>query len=95
MDNSGSPDDGSFFAVHPDRDCRLHMAGSAEIHRAGLADKPKPGRSVYMRLVLRGPRDLAHASFIRLMPEDDVPQLSGKSRQELLSIFVAPFGVKE
>jgi hypothetical protein len=91
MDNSGSPDDRSFFATHPDRDLRLHMAGSADIGRAGLADKPKPGRSVFMRLVLRGPRDLAHASFIRLMPEDDVPRLSGKTKAELLTYFIAPF----
>jgi hypothetical protein len=94
MDNSSSPDDGSFFATNPDRDVRLHMAGSADIHRAGLTDLPKNGTS-YVRLVLRGTGGLAHGAFIRPVRTDDIAQLSGQSKKELLAFFVAPFSVKE
>jgi hypothetical protein len=91
MDNSGSPDDRSFFATHPDRDLRLHTAGSLDIHRAGLAELPKSGGTTYVRLVLRGTRDLAHVSFIRPVRTDDIAQLRGQSRKDLLAFFVAPF----
>jgi hypothetical protein len=86
----GSADDRSFFATHPDRDCRLHTAGPGDIHRASLTDLPKGG-GTYMRLVLRGPGDLAHVAFIRPVRTDEIAQLSGQSKKELLAFFVAPF----
>jgi hypothetical protein len=87
-DNGSHPDDGSFFAVHPDRDCRLHTASSADVHRAGLAVLPEPG-STYLRFALRTAR--SHVALIRLVPTDDIVQLNGRSTAELLAFFTEPF----